>query len=359
MKKCRRFIAVCFLLACLPLSALGAALLQTPDTPAGEVLPLLRADTYCENANAASLADQQSWTFWCRQAGENDAAAQQMGVDFSLWLQGSHRVDGLWMRSGVCINEDSYRYYARPSLVRLTVYHAGGVGLYRYLMEDAYDLYSRNNSWENGYQRLALPAPLEGVSRIDVLVEDWYAGQGLSNYIGISDVMVTGRASAFQPGITQPPYSTSPSSGYTLNRPLATRSGPGTGYDEYGTFLQKGDAVTLLSRAYDSRSEIWWVQAEFSDRGTLRRAYTGQQRIDGDTTRLPVEQAQGEARTLYSVKAFCGPGSGYASLSGSIPAGTKGTVWAREDGYAQFDFVGENGKRRRVWVEENALTMMQ
>ena len=49
----------------------------------------------------------------------------------------------------------------------------------------------------------------------------------------------------------------------TLNSRLATRTGPSTTYDEPGSFFSAGHNVTVLSRAYDTRNNIWWVQVEF------------------------------------------------------------------------------------------------
>jgi hypothetical protein len=38
-----------------------------------------------------------------------------------------------------------------------------------------------------------------------------------------------------------------------------------------------------------------------------------------------------------------------------IPAGPAGTVWQRENLYAQFEYRDGSGQLRRVWVPENAL----
>lgn len=46
------------------------------------------------------------------------------------------------------------------------------------------------------------------------------------------------------------------------NRPISTRSGPSTKYDELGTYWNDGGhTVTVLSRA--SGNDIWWLQIEF------------------------------------------------------------------------------------------------
>ena len=52
-----------------------------------------------------------------------------------------------------------------------------------------------------------------------------------------------------------------------LNQQIATRSGPGTEYFEPGSFLRKGDYVTVHTKVWDSVNEIWWVQVEFTEGG--------------------------------------------------------------------------------------------
>ena len=52
-----------------------------------------------------------------------------------------------------------------------------------------------------------------------------------------------------------------------LNSRLSTRTGPGTQYDEPGSFLKAGSEVTVLSKAYDTRNEIWWLQVSFREAG--------------------------------------------------------------------------------------------
>ena len=69
------------------------------------------------------------------------------------------------------------------------------------------------------------------------------------------------------------------------NRPISTRSGPSTKYDELGTYWNDGGhTVTVLSRA--SGNDIWWLQVEFEYGGKTVRVYTGEQRIDIDVSRV-------------------------------------------------------------------------
>ena len=67
---------------------------------------------------------------------------------------------------------------------------------------------------------------------------------------------------------------------------LATRTGPGTQYTEGGTYNVAGQYIRILSRAYDSRNEIWWVKCEIPYNGQTRILWTGWKRFDHNATRL-------------------------------------------------------------------------
>ena len=340
------------LLLMLPL-AQAATLLQEPSAPAGAVLNIQSAFSRHAYANAQALMDQQPWTFFAC-TGE-DKSVQGMGIDFSLQLSGE-TVDGLWILSGVGVNEESFRFYARPRILQLIISHQGGRSQYRFLMEDVFDTFQSNSAWQNGYQRLELPRALSGVTQIDCIIESWYPGASLTDTVCISDLKVTGAAgSIYQPAppTAAPNWGLQPQGVYTLSQKLSTRSGPGTGYEEYGTFLNPGDQVTLISRYYNSNDEIWWVQAEFTYQGATRRVYTGAKRIKEDTSLLPVEAALGAATVLADMKPLTGPGEHFAPLSGTVKAGQQGKLWAYENGYAQFEYRDQEINRtRRVWIPQ-------
>ncbi len=114
--------------------------------------------------------------------------------------------------------------------------------------------------------------------------------------------------------------------------------------------------MKAISSAYDSRNQIWWIQVELTYNGELRRVYTGVKRLNMAADQVPAEQAEGGATLTRSVYAYWGPGYGYSMYGEVIPAGTSGTVYAREGYYAQFEFYDEASQViRRVWVPESAL----
>ena len=369
MKLFRRVGGLFLALMLLLPAGQAAGRLVEPTLPAGAPLTILAAFTRHENANAQALADAQPWSFFACTVTEGADTDSGIGADFSLLLNGE-TVDGLWIMNGVCINEASYAFYGRPRMLSLTLHHQGGQSRYRFLMEDAFQPSRLDAAWQNGYQRLELPQALPGVTQIDGWIEDWYSGSGVQDTICISDIMVTGNGNPSYsiPPVTPslpvatplPSYPVLPQSGeaFTLSQKMATRSGPGTGFEEFGSFLQPGDSVILYSRYYNANDEIWWVQAEFTYRGVTRRVYTGAKRIREDISALPVEEALGSAVMIADAAPCFGPHSRYGMMEGKVYAGQKGTLWARENGYAQFEYFDQGlRKRRRVWIPEQSVRL--
>lgn len=142
------------------------------------------------------------------------------------------------------------------------------------------------------------------------------------------------------------------------NRPISTRSGPSTKYDELGTYWNDGGhTVTVLSRA--SGNDIWWLEVEFEYNGKMVRAYTGEQRIDIDVSRVPIEGgAIGSGRVTSTTTAYYGPGTNYKQHQQKISSGTTGAVMAWENGYVCLEFQPSGSYQiRRVWLPEDAVSI--
>ena len=150
----------------------------------------------------------------------------------------------------------------------------------------------------------------------------------------------------------------------TLKMRLATRTGPGTWYDEPGTFFSKdyrSQNILVLSKAWDNRNDIWWLQVEFTRGSQLYRAYTGLKRVNIDISDIPEEQVLGTAKTTRSAAAYWGPGTNYAASKYDIPSGRSVTVLSVENGYAQIEFydsrtADRDYARRRAWIRTDRLT---
>lgn len=142
------------------------------------------------------------------------------------------------------------------------------------------------------------------------------------------------------------------------NRPISTRSGPSTKYDELGTYWNDGGhTVTVLSRA--SGNDIWWLEVEFEYNGKMVRAYTGEQRIDIDVNRVPDESIPfGNGRVTSTTTAYYGPGTNYKQHQQKISSGTTGAVMAWENGYVCLEFQPSGSYQiRRVWLPENVVSI--
>ena len=140
---------------------------------------------------------------------------------------------------------------------------------------------------------------------------------------------------------------------------LSTRSGPGTRFDEPGTFFQKtwqSQTVRVLGKSWDSANEIWWVLVDFSENGTRYRAWTGLKRVDVNINSVPYIYSIGEG-TISATDTWRGPGSNYAR-------GPKITHWqdvvayGRENGYVEVEYYNQYEDRiYRFWVPESKASI--
>lgn len=132
---------------------------------------------------------------------------------------------------------------------------------------------------------------------------------------------------------------------------IATRSGPGTDYTELGSYYQAGYEVTAISRAYDSRNGIWWIQVEFTYQKELIRVYTGHKRLDMSLYAVPEEGSLGWYTVTGDAYAWYGPGSDYKMQDFLIPGGTTGEIITEENGFVQFEYTDHSRSlKRRVWL---------
>ncbi len=136
---------------------------------------------------------------------------------------------------------------------------------------------------------------------------------------------------------------------------ISARTGPGTGYDEPGSFLSRGDSVTVLSKAWDAANGIYWIQVEFTGGKALYRAYTGAWRFaELDVSGVRDEAAIGSCVTPgYTQTGYYGPGYQYKEIKADVPANTACTIWALENDFLQLEFYdAAAGCTRRAWVLE-------
>ncbi|MBE5805037.1 MAG: hypothetical protein E7316_11075 [Clostridiales bacterium] len=343
-------LALCLIL--LVPSAQAAQLLEDDTVSvAGAVAP-----SYAYSFTGASpelLLDDESSTFWSRPAGSAGTSA-----DITLYT-GQTTLSAIWLRNGNQTSEWDYNAYARPGIIKVEVTYLTHDVLYansyRYAMTDLYQPNVYSQSWQGGYQCLQLPQPITGVQSVSLTVESIVEGVHWDR-VCISDVLLAGTGTqSGSSGVIQEttfmPIET------TLLMRLATRSGPSTRYEELGSYFKEGYDVTVLSLCYDDGG-VPWVQVEFTYLNRLRRAYTGLKRVDVDEALLPREEWLADATLARKVTPRYGPGTDYAARNLELSAGLSGSVYAYENGWAQFEYYDTaKALYRRVWVQTGDLNI--
>lgn len=144
----------------------------------------------------------------------------------------------------------------------------------------------------------------------------------------------------------------------TCKQRLATRTGPGTEYDEPGSFLSQGSQVTVHTKAWDDRNNVWWVQVEFTYGGEKYRAYTGAKRLNVDLNSVPTEMVYDTDWMACTTWCYAGPGYDYHYYSNwPVYSGDFVTVKEVENGWALI--VAEDnytGHCTSGWVPLDCLT---
>ncbi len=142
-----------------------------------------------------------------------------------------------------------------------------------------------------------------------------------------------------------------------LNQRISTRTGPGTEYFEPGTFLKGGDYVTVHTKVWDARNEIWWVQVEFTAGGDTYRAYTGSWRMEADLRNVPQERALRTCYLTADADVFAGPGWQYVMWNDTVYRGTSALLLEVENGYGHIEcWNSQKNMYWRVWADLDDLS---
>lgn len=144
-----------------------------------------------------------------------------------------------------------------------------------------------------------------------------------------------------------------------LLKTVATRSGPGTRFDQPGAFFSAGDPVNVVTQANDGVRN--WYQIEFQYKEKWYRAYTTESYLDIGNLVFPAEPDRDAP--LMSLKAqkytreiYFGPGEEYAVFTKTaIHPGTKLDIYAIEGDWLQVDYTDYGSTedpypQRRGWV---------
>ncbi|MGN1369240.1 MAG: hypothetical protein ACI4WX_10255 [Aristaeellaceae bacterium] len=390
MKKLRLLPLFLLLLLCLCTTALAAS------------IPGQQSISGITDANGAvtTLTDDEAATAWTK--------TDSGDVDLTISLYRG-TVGEIWIRNGYAYTQNWYNNYDRPGQVKVTVYYAvnqytTSYDTYRYTLSDSYRPNTLSANWNSGYQRLLLPRQYTGVTKIELTIEGVINGYGRTGAT-ISDIIVASGSHATAtpksyatatpkpyvvyvtptPGpeieetppvefITPPVLLPTPTPtpkpasypsrggaiGYA-NQRIPTRSGPGTGYDEPGSFFSAGHEVKVTSKVWDSNNHLWWYQLEFQYSGEWYRLYTTDHRIDVDASSVPEEPRVGDPldtrKSLGEHEVYYGPGEEYARVKNAlIYEGSRCDIYAIENEWAMVDYYDyARDVKRRGWIPLNLL----
>lgn len=146
----------------------------------------------------------------------------------------------------------------------------------------------------------------------------------------------------------------------TLSKRVATRSGPGTRFDEPGSFFSAGDEVKVFSKVYDEYNNVYWYQIEFQYKNEWYRAYTSETYLNINRSLIPDEPAiydpLDSQRALKKTYVSFGPGEIYKQYTLSVVhPGSRLDIYAIEDGWALVEYTDYGSPmdpqpQRRGWV---------
>lgn len=293
-------------------------------------------------------------------------------------------ISELWIRNGNYVSQNQYKNNARPIEMEVVYVTPSGNKHYTYNMIDQYDFETVNSTWKCGYQKLAIPEVIYGVSEIRIYVPHIRVGSGDGkNNINIGDIVFVGSndpnyipptpAPTPIPTVVPTPVPTVvPTSVPTptpfvpvqsidvdLYQPVAGYAGPGIFYEDMGQFLGANYRIKAVSRAWDDVFAKWWVQVEFQNTdGRMMRTYVDSSTLNVDLNRLAVETVQRMNVTLMNdCWAYRGPNPTiFARYDKMIPRNTVTNVFAEANGFALIEYYDMNTfKSMRLWVPSAAL----
>jgi len=300
--------------------------------------------------NAADGDESTCWQF-----------SAKKGLKGKSWLElivGEPRdVDEIWVKNGFwAYNDkggDQYVINARPKDVRVEFLYAGEKD-YR----DPVDWTLKDES-RNGWQVLEV-GNHPSVTSVRVAVWSVYKRKSYPNDVCLSEIMLVQEAPytiAREPAEAKAAtvYESRPDiTGCGLLDKLATRSGPGTEFDEPGTFFGSTwnqQTVRVLGKSWDG--SVWWVLVDFSNGGKgSYRVWTGAKRVDVNLDRLKEIYGIGQGTVSSTTDTYRGPGGKYARANVSINGWKDVVAYGRENGYVEVEFQ-QGRKMYRLWVPES------
>ena len=305
-------------------------------------------------SNAADGDESTCWQFSAKKGLKGKSW-------ISLNIGSSQTVNEIWFKNGFWAyndkGKDQYSINARPKGVRVEFMYEGASS-----WQEPVELTLKDEAFTD-WQRFSLGAH-PGVQAVRVAVLSTYPGSHFKNDVCLSEVMLVQHAPAASAAPPQAArqatvYESRPEvSGAGLLMKLATRSGPGTEYDEPGTFFGNSWAQTtvrVLGKSWDG--SIWWVLVDFSNgnKGNYR-VWTGLKRVDVDIDRVKEIYGIGQGTVSATSETFRGPGGRYARANVTISDWRDVVAFGRENGFVEVEFQ-QGARWYRLWVPENVTSI--
>ena len=284
-----------------------------------------------------------------------------------IWLRlntgAEQTVDEIWFKNGFWAyndkGKDQYYINSRPREITVEFLYSGETEF-----RDGIPLTLRDEVFTD-WQRYAT-GHHENVAAVRITVHSIYKAseKKFQNDVCLSEVMLVQNAPASlahtaAAGQTATVYESRPDiTGAGLLMKLATRSGPGTQYDEPGTFFGNNwqtQNVKVLGKTWDG--SIWWVLVDFSngDKASYR-VWTGLKRVDVDINKVKEYYAKGQGTVNSTSETYRGPGGKYAKANVTINGWKDVEAYGRENGYVEVEFK-QGSKWYRLWVPESVTSI--
>ena len=235
----------------------------------------------------ARMMDGRDDTCWQFSTKDSELKETFVYISFDKGAQ----VDQLWIKNGFWKNTDGLDQYERNSRVKkveVTFRYHGKSG---YTDALSFTLKDETDAKAKDWQKLNLGLH-ENVIGIRMRVNSIYKGSKYKTDVCISEMMVVAKMGAIPDpslycelgkgvlNIADPAGATGLYA--RASQKLATRSGPGTEFEEKGTYQVAGEAIQILAKAYDINN-LCWVQCRIPYHGQYVTAWTGWKRFDASS----------------------------------------------------------------------------
>lgn len=282
------------------------------------------------------------------------------GLKGKSWIQleipSEEAVNEIWFKNGFWAysnDEDQYPINARIKDAEIS---------FKYVGEKEYKdkvSITLKDEGRNGWQKFDV-GHHENVDIIRVSIYTTYKGTVYPNDVCLTEIMAVQHSPAIYAmaaGETAEPvtYEGLSDTVYSdLKQRLSTRSGPGTKFTEPGTFFSKNykiQKVKVLKKSSDGNT--WWVQVDFRNGAkNSYRVWTGAKRVDVDLDLIAEELPMGQCDVTPTSDTYYGPGGNYAKANITITKRADGIVYEIENGYADVEYMCDDGTQGRIWVPE-------